>query len=124
MLISLLVIFTGCTKKTKNINFNDISTSYNETDELVISSISAEEESDSFKYQIRIPKVIHNLTENNGLQEFNDEIQSYANETVKNLESISLTLKRFYKTKLKDRLRIYHWIQHLYNNLICNSRYK
>ncbi|AYE36114.1 hypothetical protein DB313_01160 [Borrelia turcica IST7] len=112
MLISLLMIFTSCTKKPKNINFNDISASYNETDELVISSISAEEESDLFKYQIRIPKVVHNLTENNSLQEFNDEIQNYANETVKNLESISLTPK---KDSNKPSLKLDYEIYHGYN---------
>ncbi|QMU99029.1 hypothetical protein F0310_01095 [Borrelia sp. A-FGy1] len=112
MLISLLMIFISCTKKPKNINFNDINSIYNESDELVISSISAEKESESFKYQIRIPKVVHNLTENSSLQEFNEEIQNYANETVKNLESISFTPKKDYK---KPSLKLDYEIYHGYN---------
>ncbi|ACH93180.1 uncharacterized conserved protein [Borrelia duttonii Ly] len=85
--ISLLISLLGCTKKSKKISFNDIDTLYNEKNEIIIQSISAEKESELLKYKIRIPKIITQTTESNKAKSLNDEIESYANEIVSNLES-------------------------------------
>ncbi|AHH12242.1 Hypothetical protein BHO_0092800 [Borrelia hermsii YBT] len=112
ILISLLVIFIGCTKKTKKISFNDIDTLYNEKDEIIIQSILAEEENEFFKYKIRIPKVTDGRTENNSIKTFNDEIESYANEIVTNLESATQNTKQDSK---KPTLNIDYEIYHGYD---------
>ncbi|WKC57801.1 hypothetical protein [Borrelia sp. P9F1] len=109
VLVSLLVIFVGCTKKTKNIDFGDINTNHSQTDELIITSISSEEESALFKYKIRLPKVIGNTVADGGIQEFNNDIQNYANEIVKNLESIAHNSGQGSKRpSLKLDYEIYH----------------
>ncbi|UGQ17031.1 hypothetical protein [Borrelia sp. RT1S] len=112
VLVSLLVIFIGCTKKNKNIDFGSISTNYSQTDELIITSISAEEESELFKYQIRLPKVIGKSESVGGIQEFNDDVQNYANEVVKNLEGIVHNSGQDHK---KPSLKLDYEIYHGYN---------
>ncbi|WP_445435864.1 hypothetical protein [Candidatus Borreliella tachyglossi] len=112
MLISLSVVFIGCTKKTTKINFNDINTSYNEKDGLIIESIVAKEESESFTYKIRIPKIVNSRSENNNLKEFNDEIRDYADSIVNNLKGLVQNPKKDLK---KAILNIDYEIYHGYN---------
>ncbi|UER67418.1 hypothetical protein LKV13_01125 [Borrelia sp. BU AG58] len=103
------MVLVGCEKKPKSINFNDTNVSYDQADELIITSISAEEESELFKYKIRIPRVTGDVSNSNNLQEFNSEIQNYANETVKNLKGIAHSSgKDPRKPSLKLDYEIYH----------------
>ncbi|UPA16096.1 hypothetical protein bcCo53_000222 [Borrelia coriaceae] len=109
ILASLLVIFMGCTKKPKKISFNDTETLYNAKDEIVIQSILAEEGNESFEYHIRIPKIIDSRTKNNNIKTFNDEVESYTNEIINNLESAAQNIKQeSKKPSLKIDYEIYH----------------
>ncbi|AHH09715.1 Hypothetical protein BPA_0075500 [Borrelia parkeri SLO] len=109
ILTSLLMIFIGCTKKTKKISFNEIDTLYNEKDEIIIQSILAEEENEFFEYKIRIPKVIDDRTKNNKIKTFNDEVENYSNEIVNNLESAAQNIKQeSKKPSLNIDYEIYH----------------
>ncbi|AHH08189.1 hypothetical protein baBA2_000219 [Borrelia anserina] len=109
ILISLLMIFIGCTKETKKISFNDIEPLYNGKDAMTIQSILTEEENKFFEYKIRIPKIIDAKTKNNSIKKFNDEIESYANEIVNNLESAAQnTLQDSKKPSLNIDYEIYH----------------
>ncbi|AHH05190.1 hypothetical protein BmHG_00231 [Borrelia miyamotoi] len=109
MLMSSLVILIGCAKKTKKINFNDIEKSHDKTDGIIIQSILSKEENELFEYKIRIPKITDAKTKNNSLKAFNEEIESYANEIVKNLKSGAQNIKKdFNKPSLKIDYEIYH----------------
>ncbi|WP_221037178.1 DUF4163 domain-containing protein [Borrelia sp. HM] len=109
MLMYLIVIIMGCSKKIKKINFNNINTNYEKTNGIVIQSVLSQEKTELFEYEIRIPKIINAKSQDNNLKAFNEEIENYANEIVKNLESgAQNTKKEFDKPSLKIDYEIHH----------------
>ncbi|WKC73798.1 hypothetical protein QIA34_01685 [Borreliella yangtzensis] len=112
VLISTLMIFNGCAKKTTKINFKDINSNSNEMNSLIITSMSSKEESKFYEYNIRIPKLIIEGKEKGNLEEFNTELNEYISQIVARLDIVSNELKPEDK---KFSLKIDYEIHYGYN---------
>ncbi|EEF81564.1 hypothetical protein [Borreliella valaisiana] len=112
VLISTLMIFNGCAKKTTKINFKDINSNSNEMNSLIINSMSSKEESKFYEYNIRIPKLIIEGKEKGNLEEFNTELNEYVSQIVARLDIVSNELKPEDK---KFSLKIDYEIHYGYN---------
>lgn len=112
VLISTLMIFNGCAKKTTKINFKDINSNSNEMNSLIITSMSSKEESKFYEYNIRIPKLIIEGKDKGNLEEFNTELNEYVNQIVARLDIVSNELKPEDK---KFSLKIDYEIHYGYN---------
>ncbi|WKC75637.1 hypothetical protein QIA36_01685 [Borreliella yangtzensis] len=112
VLISTLMIFNGCAKKTTKINFKDINSNSNEMNSLIITSMSSKEESKFYEYNIRIPKLIIEGKEKGNLEELNTELNEYVNQIVARLDIVSNELKPEDK---KFSLKIDYEIHYGYN---------
>ncbi|WPM06073.1 hypothetical protein QIA41_03150 [Borreliella sinica] len=112
VLISTLMIFSGCTKKLTKINFKNIDSNINKMNSLIITSMSSKEELKFFEYNIRIPKLIIEGKEKGNLEELNIELNEYVNQIVTRLDIVSNELKPENK---KFSLKIDYEIYHGYN---------